>query len=142
MDEELSLLNAEFAIQQFQRFIHNSNQFKNKRLYSKEINESAGTLTNKTLLVPENLTDYSEESLNSWYNEKIKIVSEKEVRNAVNTQDTAKAYLLITINDISDKPSVNHLIVDCATNEPILIYRNSSAYSMPFMHTCVKYYEN
>jgi hypothetical protein len=142
VDEELSELNAEFAIEQIQNFISQSKQYKNQRLYAKEINASAGALSNKTLLIPEKLTTYSEEYLNTLYKGKIKIVPEEEIIKAVKAQDKTKAYLLITINDFSDEPSFNHLIIDCETNKPSLIYRNSSAYSKLCKHSCIVHRHN
>lgn len=136
VDEELSVLYAEFAIQQIQNFINEPEHYKNQRLYSKGINEETGALANKTLLIPQNLTGYSEKYLASFYNGNIKIVSEQEITEAVNRKDKSKAYLLITINDYSDEPSFNHLIVDCETNKPSLIYKNSSAYWKPCRHAC------
>ena len=142
VDEELSELNAEFAIEQIQNFISQSEQYKNQRLYANEINTGAGVLSNKTLLIPQKLTTYSEEYLSTLYKGKVKIVSEEEIIKAVTAQDTSKAYLLITINHFSDEPSFNHLIIDCETNKPSLIYRNSSAYSKPCKHACVVHRHN
>ena len=129
-------------MQQIQTFISQSDQYKNQRLYTKEINDGAGILSNKTLLIPQKLTTYSEEYLNTLFNGKIKIVTEEEIISAVKAQDKTKAYLLITINDISDEPSFNHLIIDCETNKPSLIYRNSGAYSKPCKHTCYIHQHN
>jgi hypothetical protein len=142
VNEKLSELNAEFAIQQIQNFINDSEHYKNPRLYSKRINEEAGELANKTLLIPQDLTGYSEEYLTSFYNGNVKIVSEQEIIEAVNKKDKSKAYLLITINDYSDEPSFNHLIIDCESNEPMLIYRNSTAYSKPCKHMCIVHRHN
>ena len=99
-------------------------------------------MSNKTLLIPQKLTTYSEEYLNTLYKGKVKIVSEEEIIKAVTAQDTTKAYLLITINHFSDEPSFNHLIIDCKTNKPSLIYRNSSAYSKPCKHACAVHRHN
>jgi hypothetical protein len=142
VDEELSLLNAEFAIQQIQNFIKDPKDYKNQRQYVKEVNASAGALSNKTLLISQKLTGYSEEYLKSFYKGSIKIVSEQEIIEAVKRKDKSKAYLLITINDYSDEPSFNHLIIDCESNEPILIYRNSTAYSKPCEHLCIVHHHN
>jgi len=142
VDEELSELNAEFAIQQIQNFISQSAQYKNQRLYAKEVNQGAGLLSNKTLLIPQKLTNYSEEYLSTLFQGKVKVVPETEIIDAVDAKDSTKAYLLITINDISDNPSFNHLIIDCETNTPALIYRNSSAYSKPCKHSCIVHHHN
>lgn len=137
VDEELSELDLTFAIHSIQVLLSESESFQNLWHYSKTVNTNANQLEGKTLLVSDKLTDYSQEYLQQFFEGKIRIVSEKEILSAIHAKEEQSAYLLITINDYSKEPSFNHLIVDCATNMPFLIYRNSSAYSKPCKHSCI-----
>lgn len=137
VDEELSELNLGFAFDELRNIASKSASFKNQRTYAKDVNSRSNSLKGKTLLISENLTGFSKEYLKKFFNGSIEIVSEQEIVKAVKEKDEQKAYLLITINDISNEPSFNHIIIDCSNNEPVLIYRNSTAYLKPCKHSCI-----
>jgi hypothetical protein len=129
INKDPSELELVFAINSIQTVIKNASSFKNLKQYAKEINMNANLVSERTLLVPENLTNYSQEYFEPFYNGKIKIVSTQEILKVIHNQDDQYAYLMITINDNSDEPSFNHIILDCEKNQPMLVYRNSTVYS-------------
>lgn len=140
VDEQLSELDLTFALNELQNIVEDGNSFKNNRLYAREANSNANSLKGKTLLISDKLTGYSQEYLQQFFVEQIAIVSDDEILKRVQEQNKEYAYLLITINDYLDKPSFNHLIIDCSSNQAILAYRNSSAVTKPCRHSCISHH--
>jgi len=136
VSEELSELELHFAIYAIQSIIDGAEEFKNIRQYAKKANSNAQTISGKTLLVSENLTGYSREYLQQFYEGQVKITSDKEILQAIHDKDGRYAYLMITVNDSSEEPSFNHIILDCARNEPLLVLRNCTYYSKLCEYTC------
>ncbi len=56
-------------------------------------------------------------------------MKEQEIIDAMHSNDPNYAYLLININHLSDKPSFNHFIFDCATDNPVFLIRQSNSYT-------------
>ncbi len=126
----------QFALNTIQSLIVSSGSFKNMHNYTKEANASAYIIKEKTLLVSEKQTSLSLEYIQLFYKGKMKITSEQEILQHIRNRDEQYAYLMLTINDYSDKPSFNHMILDCANNKPLLVYRYSTAFIKPCKHTC------
>jgi hypothetical protein len=137
VNEELSELHLHFAIHVLKGIISKSGSFSSLRQYSSEINSNAGKISGRTLLISENLTDYSLEYLQQFYNGQMRIASEDEILSAIHRNREEYVYLMITVNDRSDKPSFNHFILDCIESKPLLVYRNSNACSTSSKHTYV-----
>ncbi|WP_421917870.1 hypothetical protein [Marinifilum sp.] len=136
VSEELSELELHFAIKTLQSIINKVEAFKNIRQYANKINSNAKIISEKILLVSENLTGYSQEYLQQFYEGQVKIASEKEILQAIHDKDGQYAYLMITVNDSSEEPSFNHIILDCGKNEPLLVLRNCTFYSKLCEYTC------
>lgn len=137
VSEELSELELHFAIYAIQSIIGGAEEFNNIRQYAKKANSNAQTISGKTLLVSEKLTGYSQKYLQQFYEGQLKIASEKEILQAIHAKDRQYAYLMINVNDSSEEPSFNHIILDCANNEPLLVIRNSTFYSKLCEYTCI-----
>ena len=142
INKELSELELYFALSTIQSLIENSSSFKNMRNYTKEANANAYIIKEKTLLVSEKLTILSKEYIQLYYKGKIKISSEQEILQLIKDKDEQYAYLMLTINDFSDKPSFNHIILDCANNTALMIYKYSNANIKPCKHICSKHRYN
>jgi hypothetical protein len=134
VNNQLSELNMQFALNSMQTMMSEAWAYNSFRQYAKEINSNAKEISGKTLLVSESLTGYSQEYLQQFYQGQVKISSEKEILQAINHKDGRYAYLTVTVNDYLSKPSFNHIILDCASNRPLLVYRNANASSQFFKH--------
>jgi hypothetical protein len=125
----ISELDIQFAINMMQKIINDIDNISNLNEYAKVINQSSAIIRQKTLLIPQNYTIYSEEYIKNYYKGNIKIVKEQEIIDAINRNDLNYTYLLININHLSEKPTFNHFIFDCATNDPLFLYRQSSSFT-------------
>jgi len=124
----VSELDIHFAVNMIQNITYEIENISKLNQYAKAINQNSSLIKQKTLLIPQNYTKYSEEHIKQFYKGNIKIVEEREIIDAIHKKDPNYAYLLINLNHLSEKPSFNHFIFDCATDNPLFLYNQSTGY--------------
>lgn len=142
VNEELNSLDLHFALSLIDYCIKQGGEFQNLAKFTKQINSRAGEISNDTLLISENNTDYSEQYLKSVFGANLKILDEVKILNKLHTYSESYVYLNESLTHTMDNPRFNHFVIRTLDNTPVLLYRNSTAFIKPCKHSCFFHTEN
>jgi hypothetical protein len=139
---ELTRLDLHFALSLIDYCVTHNEKTRSLTRFTREVNTNSGEISKRILLVSSKTTDYSEKYLKTIYGSNLSVQSPDDILEIIHSNNSGYVYLIQSLTHSMDNPRFNHFIVRTEDSQPVLLYRNSSAYVKPCSHSCFFHKEN
>jgi hypothetical protein len=123
--DDLDLVSAAILLKYMT--INIPNGLNSKNVYS-YFSNSKDAVRSKTLLIPKQLTNLSGIETSGFFPSEIKQVSTNELINKIEKKDSNTIFPVVSFTCIYTKVYYRTILVDCATQEPLMMYFWSQDY--------------